>query len=133
MGAFPRDSSSQVPGRLAGPHLFGDRGQKERPGSALAMSLPRDDDKRREVRSCPLTDCKLPRYDHRYRGCQDFSVPCASQEISVSGGDVIYFVRSLCSALAGDFGTPGFAGEISSSQSPSNALSAVAFEDTLVS
>ena len=49
-GALPRDSSSQVPGRLAGPRLFGDGGQKERPGSALALSLPQDCDKR-EVRS----------------------------------------------------------------------------------
>ena len=38
-----------------------------------------------------------------------------------------------CSALAGGLGTPGFAGEASSAQSPSNALSAVAFEDSLVS
>ena len=39
-GALPRDSSSQVPGRLAGPRLFGDGGQKERPGSALAFVTP---------------------------------------------------------------------------------------------
>ena len=37
------------------------------------------------------------------------------------------------SALAGGFGSPGFAGEVGSSQSTSNALSAVAFEDALVS
>ena len=36
------------------------------------------------------------------------------------------------SALAGGFGLPGFAGEASSSQSTSNALPAVAFEDALV-
>ena len=42
----------------------------------------------------------------------------------------MYYVRS---ALVGGFGSPGFAGEISSSQSTLNALSAVAFEDTLVS
>ena len=41
-------------------------------------------------------------------------------------------VHSPRSALAGGLGTPGFAGEASSSQSPSNALSAVAFEDSLV-
>ena len=45
----------------------------------------------------------------------------------------MYYVRSPRSALAGGFGTPGFAGETSSSQSLSNALSAVAFEDALVS
>ena len=45
----------------------------------------------------------------------------------------MYHVRSPCSALAGGFGSPGIAGEVGSSQSPSNALSAVAFEDALVS
>ena len=132
MGALPRDSSASVPGRLAGPRLFGGGGQKERPGSALALSLPWDLDKRGEVRSNPLTDGELPRYDHSYRGRQDFSVSCASREISVGGGDVLYHVRSPRSALAGGFGSPGFAGEVGSSQSPSNALSAVAFEDALV-
>ena len=38
-----------------------------------------------------------------------------------------------CSALAGGFGSPGFTGEAGSSQSTSNALSAVALEDALVS
>ena len=55
------------------------------------------------------------------------------REISVGGGDVLYYVCSPCSALAGGFGTPGFAGETSSSQSTSNALFAVAFEGALVS
>ena len=64
LGALPQDSSSQVAGRLANPRLFGDGGQKERPGSALALSLPRDSDKRGEVRSRTLADCKLPQYDH---------------------------------------------------------------------
>ena len=43
----------------------------------------------------------------------------------------MYYVRSPHSALAGVLGTPGFAGEIGSSQSTSNARSAVAFEDAL--
>ena len=133
VGALPRDSSSQVPGRLACRRLFEYGGQKERPGSAFGLSLPRDRDKQGEVRSRPLADCKLPRYDHRYRGRQDFSVSCAGREISVGGGDVLCYVRSPRSVLAVDFGTPGFAGETSSSQSPSNALYAVAFEDTQVS
>ena len=128
VGALPPDLSSQVPGRLAGPRLFGGGGQKERPGSALAFSLPQDRDKR-EVRSRTLADCKLPRYDHR----QDFSVPCAGREISVVWQRRLYYVRSPSSTLAGDFGTPGFAGETSSSQSTLNALFAVAFEDALVS
>ena len=47
VGALPQDSSSPVPGRLAGPRLFGGGGQKELSGSALALSLPRDRDKRK--------------------------------------------------------------------------------------
>ena len=133
MGALIRHSSSQVPGRLAGPRLFGDGGQKERPGSALALLLSRDSDKRGEVRSRTLTDCKLPWYDHRYRGRQGFSVPCAGREVSVGGRDVLCCVHSPRSALAGGFGTPGFAGEAGSTQLPSNVLSAVAFEGALVS
>ena len=133
VGALPQDSSSQLPGRLADPRLFGDRGQKECPGSALALPLLRDSDKRGEVRSRPLADCKLPRYDHRYRGRQDFFAPCAGREVSVDGGDVLYYVRSSRSALAGGLGKPGLSGETSSSQSTSNTLSAVAFEDGLVS
>ena len=131
MGSFPRDSSSSVPGRLAGPCLFGGGSQKERPGSALGSSLPRDRDKQ-EVRSRTLADRTLPRYDHRYRSHQEFSVSCASREIFVGGGDVLYHDRSPRSALAGGFGSPGIAGEVGSSQLTSNALSAVSFEDALV-
>ena len=85
--SLSQDLSSQVPGRLASPHLLRDRGQKERSGSALALSLPRDSDKRGEVRSRTLADCKLPWYNHRYRGRQDFSCPCVGREISVGGGE----------------------------------------------
>ena len=133
MGALPRDSFSTVPGRLVGPCLFGGGSQKECPGSVLALSLPWDRDKRGEIRSRTLADCKLPRYDHRYRDRQDFSVSSMGQEISVSCGEAFFYVCSPCSALAGGFGSPGFAGETGSSQSTSNALSAVAFEDALVS
>ena len=133
VGSLPRDLSSQVPGRLADPRFFGVGGQKKCPGSALALSLHQDSDKRGEVRSCTLADCKLSRCDHRYWGRQDFSVPCAGQEISVGGGDVLCFVRSPRSTLTGGFGSPGFTREIGSSQSTSNALSVVAFEDALVS
>ena len=130
--ALLRDSSSSVPGRLAGPRLFGGGGKKDRPGSVLSLSLPRDRDKRGEVRSRTLADSALPRYDHRCRGRQDFSVSCASREISVGGRDVLCYVSSPSSPLAGDFGSPGFAGEDSSSQSSLNALPSVAFEDSLV-
>ena len=129
---LPRDSSVAVSGRLAGPCLFGGGGQTARPGPSLALSLPRDSDKRGQVRSRSLTDSELPWYDHRYRGRQDLSVSCASREISVSGGDVLCFDRSPSSALTGALGSPGFVGEAGPAQSPSNALPAVAFEDALV-
>ena len=45
----------------------------------------------------------------------------------------MYYIHSPRSALAGGFGTSGFAREVGSSQSTSNAFSAVAFEDALVS
>ena len=115
MGSLPRDSSSQVLGWLADPRLFGGHGQKERPGSGLALLLPRDSGKRGEVRSRSLADCKLPRYDHQYWGRQDFSCPCAGREISVGGGEMSCFVCSPRSALGGAFGAPGFAGEAGSS------------------
>ena len=132
VGPLPRDSSAAVPGRLAGPCLFGGGGQTPRPGPSLALSLPRDSDKRGQVRLRSLADSELPWYDHRYRGRQDLSVSCASREISVGGGDVLCFDRSPSSALAGALGSPGFAGEAGPARSPSNALPAVAFEDALV-
>ena len=55
------------------------------------------------------------------------------REISVSGRELSCFVCTPRSALAGAFGAPGFAGEASSAQSSSNAFSALAFEDALVS
>ena len=73
----------------------------------------------------------VPSQTAHYPGRQDFSVSCASREISVGGGDVLYHVRSPRSGFAGGFGSSGFAGETDSSQSASNALSAVAFEDAL--
>ena len=66
MSSFPWASSSLVPGRQAGPCLLGGRGQKECLGSALALSLPGGSDKRGEVRSHPLADCKPPRYGMEY-------------------------------------------------------------------
>ena len=132
LGSLPQDSSSPVPRRLAGPRLLEGRGQKDHPGSALTLSLPWDNDKR-EVRPRSLADCRLPRYDRQYQGHQDFSCPGAGREISVGGGEILCFDRSPHSALAGAFGASGFAGEVGSTKSSSNALPAVEFEDALVS
>ena len=84
LGPLPRDSSAAVPGRLAGPCLFGGGGQTERPGPSLALSLPRDSDKRGQVRSCSLADGELPWYDHRYRGRQDLCLLRESRNLSVA-------------------------------------------------
>ena len=62
-----------------------------------------------------------------------FFRPLRGREISVGGGDVLCFVCSPRSALAGCFGLPGVTEETGYSQPTSNALSAVAFADTLVS
>ena len=94
VGSLPRNLSSQLPGQLAGPCLLGSRGQKERSGSALALALSRDRDKPGEVRSRTFADCKLPLYDHRYWGHQDFSCPCTGREISVGGRELSCFVCS---------------------------------------
>ena len=46
VGALSRDSTSPVPGRLAGPCLLGGSGQTTRLGTAVALSLSGDCDKR---------------------------------------------------------------------------------------
>ena len=74
VGTLTRDQTSPVSGRLVGPLLLGEGGQTGRPVAALALSHPRDCDKREEVRSRALADREVSWYDHRYRGWQGFSV-----------------------------------------------------------
>ena len=74
VGTHSRDQTSPVSGRLVGPLLLGAGGQAGSPGAALALSHPRDCDKREEVRSRALADREVSWYDHRYRGRQGFSV-----------------------------------------------------------
>ena len=125
VGALSRDQTSTVSGRLVNSCLFGAGSQAGRPVPALALSHPRDCDKR-EVRSRALADCEVPRYDHRYRGRQGFSVSGASREIPDGSGDLLCHGRSPGSALAGDPRSPGFARAAGYSRSPSDAFSAVA-------
>ena len=132
VGTLPRDQTSPESGRLIGPLLFGGGGQTGCPVAALALSHPRDCDKREEVRSRALTDCEVSWYDHRYRGRQGFSVSSASREIPDSSGELLCYGLSLSSALAGDSWSPGFARAAGSSRSSSDALLAVASEDALV-
>ena len=132
LGTLPRDQTSPLPGRLVGPLLFGEEGQAGRPVAPLALSHPRDCDKREEVRSRALAGCEVPRYDHRYRCRQGFSVSGASREIPIGSGEILCYGISPGSALAGDPRSPGFARAPGSSQSSSDALFAVAAEDALV-
>ena len=132
VGTHSRDQTSPVSGRLVDSCLFGAGSQAGRPVSTLALSHPRDCDKQ-EVRSRALADCKVSWHDHRYRGRQGFSISGASREIPDGSGELSYHGRSPGSALAGDPRSPGFARAAGSSRSPSDALSAVASQGTLVS
>ena len=68
VGTHSWDQAFTVSGRLVDSCLFGAGSQAGRPVPALALSHPWDCDKRDEVRSCALTDCEVPWYDHRYQG-----------------------------------------------------------------
>ena len=81
VGTLPRDQTSPLSGRLVGSLLLGAGSQTGRPVAPLAVSHPRDCDKREEVGSRALADCEVPRHDHRYRSWQGFSVSGASREI----------------------------------------------------
>ena len=131
LGTLPRDQTAPLPGRLVGSFLFGEEGQAVGQGAPLDLSHPRDCDKR-EVRSRALAVCEVPRYDHRYRCQQGFSVSSASREIPIGSGEILCHAISPGSALAGDSRSPGFAGTVGSSRSSSDALLAVASEDAVV-
>ena len=135
VGTLPRDQTSPLSGRLVGPLLFGEEGQAGCPVAPLALSHPRDCDKREEVRSRALAGCEVPRYDHRYWCRQGFSVSGASREIPIGSGEILCFGISPPphgSALAGDPRSPGFARAPGPSRSSLDALFAVATEDALV-
>ena len=73
VGSLARDPSYPASGRLVGSCLLGTGSHTGGPVPSLALSHPRDCDKR-EVRSCPLADCEVPRHDHPYCGRPGFSV-----------------------------------------------------------
>ena len=132
LGTLPRDQTAPLSGRLVGSLLFGEEGQAVGQGAPLALSHPRDCDKREEVRSRALAGCEVPRYDHRYRCRQGFSVSSTSREIPIGSGEILCHALSPGPALAGDSRSPGFAGTVGSSRSSSDALLAVASEDAVV-
>ena len=63
VGTLPRDQTTPVSRRLVDSCLFGAGSQAGCPVAALALSHPRDCDKR-EVRSCALADCEVSRHGH---------------------------------------------------------------------
>ena len=109
VGTLPRDQTSEVSGRLVGSLLFGAGSQTGGPVPSLALSHPRDCDKRDEVGSRALADCEVSGHDYRYRGRQGFSVSGASTEIPGGSGEILCSGFSPSSALAGDPRSPGFA------------------------
>ena len=132
LGARSRDTTAPLPGRLVGSLLLGKESQGVDQGAPLALSHPRDCDKREEVGSRALAVCKVSRYDHRYRCRQGLPVSSKSREVPYGSGEILYHANSPSSALAGDFGSPGFAGAVGSSRLTSDALIAVASEVPVV-
>ena len=132
VGTLSRDQTSPLSGRLVGSLLLGAGSQTGRPVAPLALSHPRDCDKREEVGSRALADCEVSRHDHRYQGRQGFSVSGASREIPDGSGELLYHRCSPSSALAGDPRSPGFARAAGSSRTPSDTHFTVASEGALV-
>ena len=128
LGARSRDTTAPLPGRLVGSLLLGEESQGVDQGAPLALSHPRDCDKREEVGSSALAVCEVSRYDHRYRCRQGLPVSSKSREVPYGSGEILYHAISPSSALAGDFGSPGFARAVGSSRSTSDALIVVASE-----
>ena len=132
LGTLSRDQTAPLPGRLVGSLLLGEESQGVDQGAPLALSHPRDCDKRDEVGSRALAVCEVPRYDHRYRCRQGLPVSSQSREVPYGSGEILFHTISPSSALAGDSQSPGIAGAVGSSRSSSDALLAVASEDALV-
>ena len=132
LGSRSRYPTAPLPGRLVGPLLLGEEGQGVDQGAPLALSHPRDCVKREEVGSRALAVCEVSRYDHRYRCRQGLPVSSKSREVPCGSGEILFHAISPSSALAGDLGSPGFAGAVGSSRSTSDALLAVASEVPVV-
>ena len=132
LGTRSRYQTAPLPGRLVGSLLLGEESQGVDQGAPLALSHPRDYDKREDVGSRALAVCEVSRYDHRYRCRQGLPVSSQSREVPYGGGEILCHAISPSSALAGDFGSPGFARAVGSSRSTSDALIAVASEVPVV-
>ena len=114
LSTLPQDQTAPLSGRLVGSLLLGEESQTVDQGAPLALSHPRDCDKREEVRSRALAGCEVPQYDHRYRCRQGFSVSSTSREIPVGSGEILFHAISPGPAVAGDSRSPGVAGRVGS-------------------
>ena len=130
LGTLSQDQTAPLPGRLVGSLLLGEESQGVDQGAPLALSHPRDCDKREEVGSRALAVCEVPRYDHRYRCRQGLPVSSQSREVPYGSGEILFHAISPSSALAGDSRSPGIAGAVGSSRSSSDAP--LASEDAVV-
>ena len=107
VGTLPWDQTSPLSGRLVASRFFEAGSQAGRPVTPLALSHPRDCDKR-EVGSRALADCKYLCMTIDTEAGKVFPSG-ASQEIPDGGGELLYHGRLPGSALAGDPWSPGFA------------------------
>ena len=69
---------------------LGEEGQGVDQGAPLALSHPRDCDKREEVGSRALAVCEVSRYDHRYRCRQGLPVSSKSREVPYGSGEILF-------------------------------------------
>ena len=99
LGTLSRDQTTPLPGRLVGSLLLGEESQGVDQGAPLALSHPRDCDKREEVGSRALAVCEVPRYDHRYWCRQGLPVASQSREVPYGSGEILFHAISPSSAL----------------------------------
>ena len=106
--------------------------QATRPRTALALSLPRHSDKRREVRPHPIAVCGVSRCVHRHSGHPSLPHSSAGREIPLHSETISVTPKPSCPALAGAVGTHVIAGEAGSSRETQDVLTTVAPEVPLV-
>ena len=94
LGTLSRDQTAPLPGRLVGSLLLGEESQGVVQGAPLALSHPRDCDKREEVGSRALAVCEVPRYDHRYWCRQGLPVSSQSREVPYGSGEILFHAIS---------------------------------------
>ena len=131
LGSRSRYPTAPLPGRLVGPLLLGEEGQGVDQGAPLALSHPRDCENEKKSDLVPSQSAK-------YLG---MTIDTGAGKVFPSLARVEKFLtvaERFCScnlpssALAGDLGSPGFAGAVGSSRSTSDALLAVASEVPVV-